>query len=519
MSEKKCSVLIAEDQDIVRLGLRMTLEKMPGVEVVGEAADGETVIKQTDQLHPRIILMDIGLPKVDGIEAAKQIKEKHANTAIIMFTSDASDESVFAALNAGADGYCLKTISSDQLRTAIDSVQSGAAWLDPGIASKVLRAQASPKERTDAGTTHPEAPPVFNDQQTHILQLIGQGFTLEQIAKQLSVSHVFVEAQVRAILGGSTGPTPANSQTITRARSQVMQGTSKAPQWEKIIIQPGMVLSDRFVIESKIGTGGMCTVYKGRDLTIGRTVAIKMLFEAEISDVNVKRFLQEAKAASSISHQNVITIFDFGETSDGQPYMVMDYIEGTSLEELLRKVKLDLTRTLAIAIQVCDALAAAHKKGIVHRDLKPSNIMLIKDDEDVEIVKLLDFGMAKYVLESDDMKLTQNDQLCGTPMYMSPEQFRGEKLDARSDIYSLGCVIYEMVCVNPPFTGITVYSLMNSHLNEEPSRLPFLSPAAGIPAELEAIVFQSLKKDREERPKSVLEMRAVLSKILASRQH
>ncbi len=510
MAEKLNSVLIAEDQDIARLGLRLTLEKMSGIEVVGEAADGEAVIAQTEQLHPTIILMDIDLPKISGIEVTKQIKKTHPDIGIIMFTSDSSDETVFAAIGAGADGYCLKNVSSEQLRTAIDSVSKGAAWLDPGIAHRVLQAQVQAKAKVTSPEGSGKNPSVnkaiLDDQQIQVLNLIGKGMTIEQIASEIKQQPADVESKLRTILGN-----------VALVPSQVVTSHARTPSGNRSLIVPGIILSDRFIIEEKIGVGGVCTVFRGKDLSIGRTVAIKMLNGQNLNDeLDVKRFLQEAKAASAISHPNVITIFDFGVTSDKQPYIVMDYIEGMSIENLIIEQKLTLPRTLAIFLQVCDALIAAHKKGIIHRDLKPSNIMLVKTDDEIDMVKLVDFGMAKFIRESEDLKLTKSGEICGTPTYMSPEHFQGRKLDPGSDIYSFGCVLYEALTGNPPFEAVSVLEMMNCHLNEKPSRLPFLRPGKHIPEELESLLFKCLEKEPDQRPQTIAEVRAVLAKVLQS---
>ncbi len=453
MNETKHRVLIAEDHDIARLGLRLTLEKMSDVEVVGEAADGDSVLALTEQLQPSIILMDINLPGISGIQATKIIKNTHPHIFIIMFTSDSSDETVFAALGAGADGYCLKNVSAEELRTAIDSVSQGAAWLNPGIGQRVLKTQ--------------------------------------------------VEA--RAKLAGVEQPALIHQSTLQSGSTR-----TESP----VVIKPGVVLAGRFKIEETIGAGGVSTVYRGKDLSIGRMVAIKMLHQQPLTDEKeVQRFLLEAKTASAISHPNVITIFDFGVTPQGQPYMVMDYIDGISLDELIKTSELTLQRIIGIFIQVCDAMIAAHKKGIIHRDLKPSNIMLVKTDDGTDSVKLVDFGMAKFFIESEDLKLSKTGDLFGTPLYMSPEHFQGLKLDTRSDIYSLGCVLYETLTGNPPFNGTSLFEVMNYHLNEKPSRLPFLRPGKALPDKLDSLLFSMLAKTLDERPASMAEIKVALLQI------
>ncbi len=517
MNERKHRVLIAEDHDIARLGLRLTLEKMPDVEIVGEAIDGDSVIAQADQFDPNIILMDINLPGISGIQATKLIKGAHPKTSIIMFTSDSSDETVFAALGAGADGYCLKDVSAEELRTAIDSVSRGAAWLDPGVAQRVLRAQVAARAQNNVSSGEKNPAPngqtkLLDEGQVKLLELIQKGMKLQDIAIELNLSASVVEDRLRSILD-EIKPVQGNPSAIHQSALQSnpsASGTFPA-------IKPGVILAGRFSIEDMLGSGGVSMVYRGKDLAIGRTVAIKLLQQQTLTEEKEKqRFLQEAKTASAISHPNVITIFDFGVTPDGQPYMVMDYIDGVGLDELIKQQQLSLKRVLDIFVQVCDAMTAAHKKNIIHRDLKPSNIMLVKNDEGTDLVKLVDFGMAKFLIESEDLKLSKTGDLFGTPLYMSPEHFKGQKLDARSDIYGFGCALYEALSGSTPFNGSSLYELMNCHVNEEPSRLPFLRPGKEIPDELESLLFKMLKKNPEDRQQSMSEIKTVLLKLLQS---
>ncbi len=524
MNSEKYSLLIAEDHDITRLGLKLTLEKMSDIEVIGEAVDGDSVLVQVEQFQPRIILMDVNLPGLSGIQATKLIKSSHPNIGIIMLTSDSSDETVFAALSAGADGYCLKNIAAAQLHTAIESVAKGAAWLDPAIAQRVLRAQVKAKQHDEQGRLAVNKDPIkqnsfLDPEQLRILELIEQGMKLDQIASKFEISQATIEEKLRAILSGLTpqtaqmSPKPAMEQQLVGTESTMQSGSTPQPVQSQVV--PGIVLAGRFMIEAILGAGGMSTVYKGKDLSIGRTVAIKMLHQQTLKeDKEIQRFLLEAKTASAVSHPNIITIFDFGLTSGGQPYIVMDYIDGISLEQLIREKQLNLKRTLAIFVQVCDAMFAAHKRGIIHRDLKPSNIMLINGEDGQDIVKLVDFGMAKFIIESEDLKLSRTGDLFGTPLYMSPEHYRGEKLDLCSDVYSLGCVLYEALSGAPPFNGLSLYEVMNLHLKEQPSRLPFLRPEFAIPAELESLLFSMLAKDVKARPQSMMEIKSALLPIL-----
>jgi len=526
MAEERTSVLIAEDQDIMRLGLKLTLDQIASVVVVGEAVDGQEALDKAHELRPAVVLMDIDLPKLDGISATREVKESLPQTAVIIFTSDASDDSIFAALSAGADGYCLKNVSAGQLETAIRSVAQGAAWLDPNVARRVLKANARSK---DSGTKHKaEGAPKAQDgallstQQVEVLELIEKGQDLKEVAEHLHVKPEEVEDKVRAILGRffqtsvnlqvhGKPPKPAAPEGIV---DDLLLGNKQKSQ--DSTFKPGTVLGTNYIVGEAIGTGGMSTVYRGTHKLMQRTVAIKVLHRHLLGKiVEVSRFHQEAKAASLLSHPNIITIYDFGITDEQQPYLVMDFIDGYSFQQLVAQEKLDLPRLLRIFVQTCDALAHAHKRGIVHRDLKPSNIMILKDDEGQDLVKLVDFGIAKLLM-NNDLRLTKSGDVCGTPVYMSPEQCKAEAMDARSDIYSLGCVLYEALIGKPPFLANSAYETMSNHVNEPPSKLPFLTPDTRYPEELENLVFKMLEKKPQARPQNIVEVRNILAKLLPS---
>ncbi|MBX9770632.1 MAG: serine/threonine-protein kinase [Candidatus Obscuribacterales bacterium] len=273
----------------------------------------------------------------------------------------------------------------------------------------------------------------------------------------------------------------------------------------------GTTLAGRYKILSKIGRGGMSVVYKGQHLLMDRIVAIKMLHADLISDpVTISRFQQEAKAVSSLTHPNVILIFDFGLSSQGLPYLVMDYLQGESLSDILkRQGHLPVKRCVEIFTQACDALTHAHHKGIIHRDIKPANIMLTIDEDQHEIVKVVDFGIAKMLPRDGEeaIKLTQTGEIFGTPLYMSPEQIMGRQLDVRSDIYSLGCVIYESLTGRPPCLGNNAMDTMNKHLAMEPPHFVDALPEEYIPEAIEAVVWKALAKDPEKRYQTMNEFK------------
>jgi serine/threonine protein kinase len=267
------------------------------------------------------------------------------------------------------------------------------------------------------------------------------------------------------------------------------------------------VLAERYEVEDLLGRGGMAEVYRGRDRTLARTVAIKVLARHLVADPPfVTRFQREAQAAARLSHPNLVSVFDTGSDGDFH-YIVMEYVPGRTLAEVLReRGKLPLPRACRIAATVAAAFSAAHDAGIVHRDVKPGNVMLTGRGE----VKLTDLGIARALGHES---LTQTATVLGTAPYFSPEQARGEAVDARSDLYSLGCLLYEMLTGRPPFTGDSALAVAYKHVNEEPIPPSELDPH--IPEDVEAVVLRSLAKDPDRRYKRARDMREDLEQIVA----
>ena len=266
-------------------------------------------------------------------------------------------------------------------------------------------------------------------------------------------------------------------------------------------------LGDRYEIGDELGSGGMATVYTGRDRLLGRPVAIKMLAERYAGDDRfVTRFKREARAAAGLNHQNIVSVFDTGDTN-GQHFIVMELVEGETLADLLkREGPLSPDRAARIGGAVARALQAAHDQGFVHRDVKPGNVMITPSGE----VKVMDFGIARA---ATDDTLTQTGMVLGTASYLSPEQSRGDPVDHRSDVYSLGCVIYEMLGGRPPFEADTPVSLAYKHVNEDPQ--PLASSAPSVPAELDAVVMKSLEKEPDRRFASASELGQALTAAVA----
>ncbi|MCC6977374.1 MAG: serine/threonine protein kinase [Candidatus Melainabacteria bacterium] len=274
----------------------------------------------------------------------------------------------------------------------------------------------------------------------------------------------------------------------------------------------GTVLAGHYEILEVLGQGGMGVVYRGKHSLMERIVAIKMLLSQLISDTNsVKRFQQESKAAARLKHPHIIDVYDFGISPAGQPYIVMEFLEGTPLSDLIKKEgQIGVERSIKLISQACDALDHAHKQGVVHRDLKPSNIVLTQYDEEKDYVKVVDFGVAKLIEagnNNEGQRLTQAGEVCGSPVYMSPEQCMGQDLDARSDIYSMGIVLYETLTGKLPILGKTMVDTMSKHISEPPVPFNEARPDLYIPERLEWVVLKAMAKDPAQRHQTMEEFK------------
>ncbi|HEY9772291.1 MAG TPA: protein kinase [Planktothrix sp.] len=278
-------------------------------------------------------------------------------------------------------------------------------------------------------------------------------------------------------------------------------------------LRPGSVIAERFRVLRLIGQGNMGSVYEVEQIFLKRHFALKTLHPINKSDVIVRRFQKEALAASKLEHPNLVRAYDFGLIEGVQPYFIMDLVYGQTLAEHLKKNgALTVTEALQIFCPLCEAMEYAHETGIVHRDIKPSNIMLVKNTKDGAspvVPKLVDFGIAKLLMDegSATQALTKTGEIFGTPLYMSPEQCMGGQIDSRSDIYSLGCVIFEALTGAPPFTGASPLETMMHHNSTIPPSLKEASVGLDFPPHLQRAVAKALAKDPNDRYLSCTELR------------
>lgn len=274
----------------------------------------------------------------------------------------------------------------------------------------------------------------------------------------------------------------------------------------------GRTLDEKYYLEERLGSGGMGKVYRARHLSMDRPVAIKFLHTRfSEDDAARQRLLTEARAAVALRHSNAVSVTDFGQTVEGWVYIVMELLEGRTLREILsREAPLETARATSIMLQASDAVGAAHQAGIIHRDLKPSNILVTQSADQPAVVKVFDFGIAKFVAGNDDeaSELAQSNSVIGTPRYMSPEQHSGHELTPATDVYSLGVILYEMLTGMVPFSGSTHAEIAEKHINNTPH-----SPrevVAAIPEDVERIVLHALEKQPSDRPPNAAEFHSEL---------
>jgi serine/threonine protein kinase/tetratricopeptide (TPR) repeat protein len=381
----------------------------------------------------------------------------------------------------------------------------------------------------------------LQDQPFQILQILlehpGEIVTREELRKRIWPADTFVDfdkglynaiKKLREALGDEPS-FPRYVETVPKRGYRFIAPLDRSVQ-ENAAAQPdpalvksaetnlatvpviGQTIAHYRIVE-KLGGGGMGVVYEAEDIRLKRHVALKFLPDKLAHDSRaLQRFKREAHAASSLNHPSICTIYEV-EEQDGQPVIVMELLEGESLKARIHDRPISAEELLDLGIQTSDALAAAHAKGIIHRDIKPGNIFMTGAGR----MKILDFGVAKTIpgrrleIESDDESLTAEGIITGTTAYMSPEQVRGEEIDARSDLFSLGVVLYEAATGQRPFVGKNPVLIMNAILNEEPAPLGRVN--SELPAALDTIIAKALEKDREHRYQSAMEMRADLERL------
>lgn len=503
------TLVIVEDQQLLRLGLKIHLESLHCCSVIGEAGDGDTAIREILRLRPDVILLDLGLPGVDGIEVTWRVKQELPHTRIVIFTSHADAADVTAALGAGADGYCVKDAPIDQIGSAITAVARGEVWLDPTIASAVVATSIQQE-------TANESEFKLSTIEANILSLIGGHVDHNQIAQKLGIDSGAVETILRNLLSRlSTKPLRESDTDLAKQRHRLNSWLTAFVEQ----IDSGKIFAEKYLLQEMIGSGGLGAVFKAKHIYIERTVALKFLHPEVVQDPLAMRcFQREATAIANVQHSNIVTIYDFGISATNDPFLVMEFISGPSLSDILQdEGRLTVERALQLSIQICEGLAAAHDSGVVHCDLKPANI-LIRRENDKEVVKLVDFGLVQLLPRQKpnlQNQLTNKYFICGTPLYMSPEQCAGKPVDPRTDIYSFACMLFELVTGEPIFAGETPMELFAKHLEVMPPSISSVQ-IERLPDGLDGLMQSMLKKQPECRPQSKHEVARSLREMCSA---
>lgn len=320
---------------------------------------------------------------------------------------------------------------------------------------------------------------------------------------------------------------PTRSSASRPSASRRPAHSSRAPALDEHV---GKIFDEKYKIDRLIAKGGMGRVYLATQYPLERPVAIKILKkEFQSSDPQfVRRFFLEASIAAQLSHPHTITVFDYGEAESGELYIAMEYLRGRSLSKVLKQDgAFPAVRSIKLATQICRALREAHNMGIIHRDLKPGNVFLLDDGEDEGgYAKVLDFGLVKLftpenseeqnlgMLDEGDDELTRTGTLLGSPKYMSPEQIKGKRLDPRTDIYSFGIILYQMITGTAPFSGATGVDVIYKHINHPVPPVHSMNADADCPPELEDVVMKCLEKQRDDRYASLDELLVALKEVM-----
>ena len=326
----------------------------------------------------------------------------------------------------------------------------------------------------------------------------------DYVTKPYSVREL--RSRVNALLRRTSGAGTARKTEQTLQKSPILNYT-------------GHTLSDRYLIHETLGKGGMGVVYRAEHVHLKRQVAIKILNKSAVIDErDIKRFEMEARITSKLNHPALVHVYDFGCTDDGSPFIVMEYLQGRTLGEILRdNATVYHSTAIIIFVQLCDALAHAHDHNLVHRDVKPSNVMIAGTPKS-PTVKLLDLGLSKLLMPStENDELTIRGEIFGSPLYMSPEQWLTRPVDVRSDMYSMGCLMYETLTGEVPFKGSGFMDTGFKHMNEFPRLLREVCPEAMIPRALEEITLKLLAKNPDQRVQSMPELKELLLSLPAAK--
>lgn len=460
-----------------------------------------------------LIILDWDLPEVSGIDILKTVRAAGTLTPVLMLTGKNQIGDKEAGFDEGADDYLTKPFDMKEL----------------GLRVKALlrRSRSAPTTATKDSITLDTAK-LRATKNGRPVALTPKEFELLAYLLKTKPPHLAKTLLEEVWRNGSDTSNDTIQTTLKRLRKKLGPDTNELKDvnfpdlfggtdqtgtansggsFEDDALDPflGIILDEKYELVELLGGGGTGVVYKANHCMLNSFVAVKMLFPHMVSrELAVRRFQQEAKATASLSHPNILRVTDYGTAEQGQPYLVMEYLQGLSLSELL-EAEGDLPPLLAveIMIQATAGLMHAHAKEVVHRDIKPSNLMIIGKIPERFNVKIVDFGLAKPNRQEEGLsKITVTGEVFGSPSYMSPEQCRGENVDYRADIYSLGCVFYEALTGTPPFVGKDPIDTIMQHVSKKPPVFNIVGSNQRLVDLMEKIILQSLAKTREQRYQS-----------------
>ena len=532
-------VVIVDDEPINRIGLKWLLASCSKkVEVVAEACNGQEAVRFAQSLQPDIILMDITMPYMDGISATETIRKTNTSVKILMLTSRNSEEDIQAAIAAGANGYCLKDASPERFMTALEVIKDGNLFLDSSVLhsfKKVIAGGANRMKEADPSDTLTYK--TLSENELEIMALKMKGLDDAEAADTMCISlesfkdtEIKIKAKIIELESRAISNNGGRSDSIVKIcevcelhfpHSEIVCPKDGSTLVSEALSRPtGSTVAGKFEILGFIGRGGGATVYKARHKFLNQLMAIKIIHAEMATDFRMlQRFRYEAESASHLNHPNIVRVHDFGITDTGTPYLAMEYLEGMNLSTHLKEVgPLSKNQLITIFWQICAALEHAHSNGIVHRDVKPSNIFLSYSQHGEVFAKLVDFGLAKSTVNEKQMNVTQHGQIVGTPWYMSPESCRAQDSTAASDIYSLGCTLYECVTGKPPFIGVSITDVMFKHLSAKPAQIVLREDASRSERQLARLINKCLQKDPTDRYSTIAEVKAQLFEMMVNLQ-
>jgi len=477
-----------------------------------------------------VVLLSVSLLNANGIEMSKLIRRAKPEIKIIMMASEANPPEVLASLTAFASGFCVKETSAERLRAAIQWVATGGLWFDAGVVKLALKELSAGKS---SGSIQSIAIiDSLTEEEVGILKSLAKGALLPDIFQQSKLDssqyrsiEIKLLRKLSSLAEASQGAMSylfKPAQEDARTMKVCLACRKEYPSAETICaadgtrlisvkrsVGTGTVVAGKYKLGKALAQGGNGVIYPAEEIGTSQQVAIKVMHEEYLSNpAYVERFRREAETLAALEHPHIVRLVDYGVDVE-RAFLVMEFVEGMNLSDVLEKVgEIPFERAVPIFIQVCNALDFAHKRGLIHRDLSPANIVLDANYDDIDFAKLIDFGLVKVVEQPGRyvQRLTKTGMICGTPTYMSPEQCQGKEIDCRSDIYSIGCVMYEVLTGMPPLMGPSTQETLYSHVHAQPQSMRIVAPDANIPEALDQLVLTALQKNPEERQESMAQL-------------